>query len=161
VPAGDPQIVALDPERLGRLRLAPRVIPPADPTDGHALLAAALASPRPVTAIAAVVGDVVAGLAMIGAARPLESAPVLALGVAPELRGRGLGGSLLNAAVEAHAGPIEAIVGVAERDPIDPASYSTRIAIGRRLLEGAGFAVTEADGPRGQIDRGALIGVRP
>jgi hypothetical protein len=73
-----------------------------------------------------------------------------------------MAGRLLEAHVAA-AGPartIRAAVGVAERDVVEPLDHALRIAIGRRLLERAGFAVERAPDPIGRIDPLAIAAVR-
>ena len=61
---------------------------------------------------------------------------LLALGVAPPLRGAGLGTALLRTLVDGRPPrtPMEARVGVAERDVVEPADVETRLEIARRLL---------------------------
>jgi hypothetical protein len=69
---------------------------------------------------------------------------------------------LLDAHV-AVAGPVRAIraaVGVADRDVVEPLDHALRIAIGRRLLERAGFIVERAPDPIGRVDPLALAAVR-
>ena len=63
---------------------------------------------------------------------------LLAVGVAPALRGDGLGRALLRALVEGRdAGTaMEARIGVAERDVVDPAPVEARLEVARRLLAG-------------------------
>lgn len=170
VPAGTPQIVpGLDAAAWDRLRLAARVVAPADPTAAHLLIASALLDRRAeVTVTAAVVGDVVVGLCMSavahGAAEDAPGAPrdLLALGVAPGARAHGLGTALLRAHVETGgaARPLRALVTVAERDAIEPLDHATRTGIARRLLVGAGFAVRSAPGPIRQIDPLAIEAVQ-
>ena len=127
---------------LDRLGLAPRVVAPFDPRDAAALLrAAALDGAR---LVAAVSDSTIVGVAV---AAPSANEPavesLLAVGVAPPFRGAGLGGALLRALVEGRPPrtPMEARVGVAERDVVEPADVETRLEIARRLLVGAGFVV--------------------
>jgi acetoin utilization protein AcuC len=159
-PVGPPEIVQLGAALLDRLRLAPSVIAPADPSDGHALLTGALASDGEVRALAAVAGDAIVGLALLTAPRANGLRSLVALGVAASHRRQGLARALLEAAVAGVHGPIEATVGIAERDPRDPLEASLRATIARRLLEGAGFTVAPATGPRGRIDPRALVARR-
>ena len=58
------------------------------------------------------------------------------------------------------SGPIAAEVGVADRDPIEPWPYATRLAVARRLLEGAGFTLEPASGAIGDADPGAIVARR-
>ncbi len=70
-PAGTPTIVpGIDADAWSRLTLLPRVIAPADASDGHALVAAALRGPAPAAVSAAVVGSSVVGLAVSAPADP-------------------------------------------------------------------------------------------
>ncbi|HEX4898059.1 MAG TPA: hypothetical protein VFV53_06820, partial [Candidatus Limnocylindrales bacterium] len=54
----------------------------------------------------------------------------------------------------------EAVVAVAERDPIEPLARPTRAVIARRLLESAGFRVQRAAGPLGLADPDAFAAHR-
>jgi acetoin utilization protein AcuC len=148
-PSGRPSVVEVGAEVIGRLRLAPRVVAPADPAAGHALLTGALAS-GDARAVAGVVDDVIVGLALVADGR------LLALGVAPEHRRAGLAAALLE-----RLAPREATVTVAERDPVDPLPHVDRMAIARRLLERAGLDVRAADGPLASVDRASITATRP
>ncbi|HEX2755187.1 MAG TPA: GNAT family N-acetyltransferase [Candidatus Limnocylindrales bacterium] len=139
---------------------AAQVIPPARTTDARALISAALRSGARVTA-AVVDGRVAVGLAVSGPDTD-GSEDLLALGVAPAFRRQGLAARLLAAHVEA-ARPgrsIRARVGVAERDAVEPLEHATRIAIARRLLEGAGFTVEPAPDRIGRLDPLAIAAIR-
>jgi len=137
-----PTVRLLAAADLGRLRLAPRTISPFDPVDGLALLHGAL--PGGARVVGAVLGDVLVGVAV---AAPSASEPateaLLAVGVAPAFRGDGLGRALLAALVAGRPRhtAIEARVGVAERDVVDPGPVDRRLEIARRLLVGAGFVL--------------------
>ena len=156
--AGDPTI--LDPltgDALAGLSLAPRTVPPLDPAEGHSLLAAALADEfgrRPLV-VAAVEQAVIVGLAIAVPNSHLRPYELLALGVAPAYRRRGLGTRLLAAITERAEGEIEATVTVAERDPIEPLDGSVRSLIARGMLERAGFEV-KTPPSSGAIDPGAI-----
>jgi acetoin utilization protein AcuC len=144
---------AVDRATWDRLRISPRVAPPADPVALHALLAAALGDTEVGSLVSAAVdGDLVVGLAIsvIGGhdvatsetTRAPETRRILALGVGPTHRANGLGRSLLAAHVGAlppETRIVDAVVGIADRDPIEPLDLSDRLAIGRALLAGAGF----------------------
>jgi acetoin utilization protein AcuC len=159
-PDGEPTLVpGLDRATLEGLRLAPRLIPPADPSDAHALLVASLGSGR-VGAAAAVVGDVVVGVAVTGPEDDRGDRSLAALGVAPAYRGRGLATALLGALVAGPDAPTTSLVTVAERDPVEPLPHATRLGVARRLLETAGFRVERAGGTTGRIDPEALAGRR-
>ncbi|MEW5991138.1 MAG: GNAT family N-acetyltransferase [Chloroflexota bacterium] len=144
-----------------RLRLANRVLPPADPAVAHRLVLAALRSPDRVRVSVAVAADRVVG-AVVSAA-PEGRRMLLGIGVAPANRRRGLGSAMLARHVvpggEA-ALPWEAAVTVAERDPLEPFARTVRAAIARRLLEGAGFQVERPAGPIGAADQGAITAYR-
>ncbi|MCJ7709315.1 MAG: hypothetical protein MUQ32_00635, partial [Chloroflexi bacterium] len=141
-PGRAPTLRTLVPEGLARLRLAQRVIASFDPDDGGAILAAALVDGARV--IAAVVDDTIVGVAVAAASlAEANTESLLAVGVAPGWRGDGLGRALLHALVDGRApgDALEAQVGVAERDVVDPLDVGERLAVARRLLEGAGFTV--------------------
>jgi acetoin utilization protein AcuC len=157
-PAGQPTVVAaLDPAAFERLSLAERVIAPADPLAARSLLLEAMH--RGASVGAAIAGSVVVGVVV---SAPSSDNPaseeLLAIGVAPDSRGDGLGRQLLRAHVAARPPdrPLTATVSVAERDPVDPLPVEVRARIARRLLEGAGFRVRSADPPLGAADGWAL-----
>ena len=158
-----PTIVAgLDAEAWSRLALAARVIAPARLGTAHALVGAAIRDGARVSA-AVTPGGVAVGLAVSGPDADGDGADdLLALGVAPPFRRLGLGARFLaEHLAAAHPGrPVRARVGVAERDVVDPLEHATRIAIARRLLEGAGFVVDSAPDPVGRVDPLAIVGVR-
>lgn len=159
---GEPTVLPrVEPDTWGRLTLAPRVVAPADPAAAHRIILAALQDGAAVTA--AVVGSVVVGLAITRHADDGARSDLLALGVAPAWRRRGLGSRLLAARLEAtRAGDVdlEALVTVAERDPIEPLDVTVRLAIAMRLLAGAGFAVSPADSLAGAVDPRAIRATR-
>ena len=150
---------------LDRLRLAPRTVSPFDPADGRTLLAAALHDGARVAA--AVAGEVVVGVAVVAPAagertadqgRPAAVESLLAVGVAPGRRGAGLAHALLGALVATRPPGValDAEIGAAERDVVEPADVETRRATARRLLEGAGFAVRAASPDVARDDRFAI-----
>jgi acetoin utilization protein AcuC len=132
---------SLTPETLDRLALAPRTIPPADPVEGRAILAAAVADEqvKPLIVVA-VDGATIVGVAMAVSRTHGHPPALVALGVAPAYRRRGLGTRLLSELVE-RAGEMEALVTVAERDPIAPLDRALRASIARGMLERAGLEV--------------------
>jgi acetoin utilization protein AcuC len=152
---GEPGVVRLTREMLDRVTIAPRVVAPMDPHAAHALLAAALGES---TATAAVAGSTIVGLAV--AADRDGVSELLAVGVAPGHRRQGLGTALLGALVEAAAGPISAVVTLAERDPVEPLDRAVRATIARRMLESAGFTVRPAEAAVARLDGGALSALR-
>lgn len=153
--ADGPQILRLTPEMLDRITIAPRVVPPMDSNAAHALLAAGLGES---TVMAAVAGSKIVGLAIAGDRDGISE--LLALGVAPGHRRRGLGTALLGALVDAVAGPMSAVVTLAERDPMEPLDRALRATIARRVLESVGFTVRSAEPAIVRLDGGALSAVR-
>ncbi len=135
-----PTVRAVTAADLEGLDLAPRVVAPFDPRDAHALLREAVLDGARV--MVAVSGSLIVGVAV---AAPSATEPavesLLALGVAPAFRGVGLGTALLRALLDGRPPrtSMEARVGVAERDVVEPADVDTRLEIARRLLDGAGF----------------------
>jgi acetoin utilization protein AcuC len=154
---GDPVVLdSVTSEALDRLALAPRTIPPVDPAVGRAILVAALSEHAPVRPLiaAAVDGSTIVGVAMAASRTHGHPRALVALGVAPEYRRGGLGTRLLEAIVRQAGGELDAIVTVAERDPIEPLDRTTRSAIARRMLVRAGFEV-ETPPTLAAIDAGA------
>jgi acetoin utilization protein AcuC len=144
-----------------RLRLAPRVVAPADPVIAHAIVSAAIRDRAHVSA--AVVGDLVVGLAISRVVDVVPHRELLALGIAPQVRRRGLGGRLLAAhlAIDPPAGEDDVVeVTVAERDVVEPLDRRTRAEIARVLLERAGYQVSRVEGAVGAADPGAIRAIR-
>jgi acetoin utilization protein AcuC len=162
--AASPEILAsVDPETWSRLRLAPRVLSPADAHVAHGLVLAALGSGAPVRVSAAVSDGAVVGAVVSLFER--GSRRLLAVGVAPDRRRQGLASSLLGRHLDADAaeeggGSWTALVTVAERDPFEPLPRTTRSSVARRLLERAGFEVVRASGTFGVADPRAVEGRR-
>ena len=154
---GDATIVApLAVEEIERLRLAPRVLAPSNPAEARELLMAAVRDGA--VAAGAVAGEWLVGVAL-AAPIPIERVfQLVALGVAPEWRRRGLASALLVAllAAEALAGSgagLFALTTAAERDPVEPLPISVRRDIAERLFRRAGMdpvavptAIAAADG---------------
>ena len=144
-----------------RLTLAPRVVAPTDPASAHSLILAAIRDAAVVTA--AVEGTTVVGLAITRRADDAARSDLLALGVSPPWRRQGLATRLLAAAIEwARPGDVdhEALITVAERDPIEPLDVAVRVEIARKLLTHAGFDVAPAGGEIGVADSTALRATR-
>jgi GNAT superfamily N-acetyltransferase len=159
---GRPSIMPrLEPDVWARLTLAPRVVSPADPATAHAIILRAIRDGAAVTA--ALEGTTVIGLVITRHADDAARSDVLALGVAPEWRRRGLATRLLATRLEwTRPGDIEheALVTVAERDPIEPLDVGARMGIARRLLTGAGFDIGSPGGDIGAADPVAIRGRR-
>jgi len=155
---GSPAVLPrVEPDVWERLTLAPRVIPPADPAVGHALVLAAIRDGAAVAA--ALEGTTVVGLAITRHADDAARTDLLALGVAPAWRRRGLATRLLAQRLEwTRPGDTDhdALITVAERDPFEPLDVAMRVAIARRLLVGAGFTLAPAGGAIGAADPVAL-----
>ncbi len=137
----DPTIVEnVDAARWERLTLAPGVIAAVRPTaDAHDLLTAGLRDGATVSA--AVAGATVVGV-VASRAGPTAAHDLLAVGVAPPWRRRGLGGSLLAAHVASTpTASFTAEITVGERDPSDPLDRHLRTTVARRLFERAGFRI--------------------
>jgi acetoin utilization protein AcuC len=174
---GEPTVVELTAESVAGLKLAPRVVAPANPGDGKALLVEALREGA--VAVGAVAGEWLVGVAIaapgstdgrVGAGRRAGAgesgegvAPVddlLALGVAPDWRHRGVATALIRAlaVVEDHRGrALVALHTTAERDPIDPLPRDVRGAVADRLLAGAGFSRLGAPGEVAAADPGSFL----
>lgn len=152
-----PEILALDRSTLDRLALAPRTIPPFDAADGRDILAAALADGG--RAFVAVAGATIVGVVV---AAPSTTEPgaeaLLALGVAPGWRRRGLAAALLRALVEGvdRGRHLEALLTVAERDVVEPLDARVRRDIAQRLLAGAGFDLRQPTPEVGRVDPWAV-----
>jgi acetoin utilization protein AcuC len=143
-----PSIVELAPDLLDRVGVADRVGPFASGVVGLDALRALVASGA--LGVGAVSGGRLVGVAVSRPGKDAGTAELLALGVAPERRRRGLGSALLDRLlslpqVRGHA--LEANVGPAERDVVDPWPYEERVAVARRLLGQADFAEVDHDGP--------------
>ena len=160
---GEPSIVGdVTLELLERLALAPRTIPPADPAEGRAIIRAALADSgaMPATVIAAVDGATIVGIAMAAPRSHGHGEALVALGVAPDYRRQGLASRLLETLIRRVGGELEAVITVAERDPIAPLDRSLRASIARRMLERAGFEITSPPA-LAAIDPAAISAWRP
>ncbi|HEX5590559.1 MAG TPA: GNAT family N-acetyltransferase [Candidatus Limnocylindrales bacterium] len=151
---------AIDAATWERLMLGDRVLAPGDSGSAHRLVLAGLRSRHGVRVTAATAGQSIVG-AVVSAA-PEATRLLLAVGVAPAHRGRGLATELVRRHVAAaQAGDRwESVVTVAERDVVEPLPRATRAGIARRLLEGAGFTVERAAGAVGAADPLALVARR-
>jgi acetoin utilization protein AcuC len=169
---GAARVVVLGAGDLDKLRLAPRVVAPVAPEEAWALLRMALDGGA--TACGAVSGEWLVGVAVsapiAGSAPVAGSAPIagsgvqalLAVGVAPEWRRRGLATSLLRgllAETDRAGRGVVALHTVAERDPIDPLPREVRRGVATRLLAGAGFSIRPAPSAVAAADPGALAAV--
>lgn len=161
-----PTVVSrVDAATWQRLGVAHRTLAPADPAAAHALLASGLravdGSEVRVTA-AIVEGLVVGGVVSAASASATGVRTLLAIGVAPAWRQAGLAARLLTTHLDDSPPGIrwEAMVGVGERDVVEPLSDVERFGIAARMLERAGFTVRrmEDSGGRGRIL--AVLGTR-
>jgi acetoin utilization protein AcuC len=158
--AGEPTVIgAIDVTSWDRLSLASRVVPPSDPSGGHVLIRAAILDGATVSA--ALDGSMVVGLAIAGPPGDRGGREVLAVGVAPAYRRRGLARALLGALVTNDDGGLHAEVTIGERDPNEPLERSVRGSVARRLLEGAGFEIRPADDDVRMADSAAFRAARP
>ena len=166
-----PQIHAsVDAAAWAAWRLAPRTLPPADASEAHALVLAGLRSGDAVRVTAAVVGGVVVGavVSITGATGASGDASgntrrrLIAIRVAPAHRRAGLADAMLreHLAAGSDGERWEALVTLAERDPVEPLARAVRERIARRLLEGVGFTVSRASGRIAAADPGALTAQR-
>jgi ribosomal protein S18 acetylase RimI-like enzyme len=152
-----------DRATLDRLEFGPRLVAALDPESLRAIL-----DPSRVGLTIAVAETRVVGLvasAATGGERAGEAGPprsLLAVGVAPEARRRGLATELLARHVASFdpVTPWSATVTGAERDPVEPLDRTVRASIARRLLERTGFDVQPAGGPLGAADPDALQATR-
>jgi acetoin utilization protein AcuC len=153
-------IVPLTPAQLDRLSVAPRVIAPSDTATATAILHAALLDGA--TAVAAVAGEWLIGVAL-AAASPIEGVDrLVALGVAPEWRRRGVATSMLRALVgetDRRGRALVALHVFAERDPMDPLPRALRRGVAEKLALGAAMGVAAASGRVAAADPGAFVAV--
>ena len=148
-----------DRATLDRVDFARRLVAALDPSSLRAIL-----DPSRLDLTVAVEGTRVVGLvASATSARGAETArSILAVGVAPEARRRGLATEIL----ARHLASFDpgtawsATVTGAERDPIEPLDRTLRATIARRLLERSGFNVQPAGGHLGRADPSALEATR-
>ncbi|MEI7742237.1 MAG: acetoin utilization protein AcuC [Chloroflexota bacterium] len=157
--AGERVLAGRAPDRSApRLRIAPRTIAPFDPADAADLLAAASRAGARIEVHE--VDGVVVGVAV---AAPSVTEPatesLLALGVAPAHRRRGLGQELLRRLVAGRPPrtAMEARIGVAERDVVEPAALDVRLEAARRLLAGADFELRPTPADIGRFDPSTVI----
>jgi acetoin utilization protein AcuC len=124
----EPTVVAgIDRSAWDRVTLAPRVVAPFDPIIGHAIVAHALEA-------GAAVSAAVAGSTVVGLAIALDG-ELLAVGVAPGWRRRGLASALLASLADTGVTSLAVQWTVAERDVVEPLHVDDRRAIARRLVE--------------------------
>ena len=161
--AGEPTILPrVEPDVWARLTLAPRVVSPAEPAAGHAVVAGGTPGRRR--------GDGGRGRERSSSAWSSPAVPTTRPGATSWRSasrragaGDGLATGLLATRLEwTRPGDVdhEALITVAERDPIEPLDVTTRVAIARRLLSGAGYAIAPAGGPIGAADRTAIRATR-
>ena len=143
---------------LANLTLAARVVAPADPAEAALLLDAALAGGAIVAG--AVSGELLVGVALSAPTLVEGMDRLLALGVAPEWRRRGVATALLQAAVEQSAREGRAVVAlhtVADRDQLDPLPRAVRRGVAERLITSAGMVVKRAPSRWLTVDPDAFV----
>jgi len=146
----EPTIVELTGSLLERTRLADRVVPFASAASGQAAIARLVAGSG--FGFGAVSGDRLVGLAVALAHDDPGDVELVAVGVAPDRRRRGIGSALLDALAahpEFHGRGVIAAVGPAERDVVDPWPFDERLLVARRLLGRVGLAERRDRGPAG------------
>ena len=160
--AGAPVVISsIDGARWARLALAAGVIAPADPSVGHAIVAAGLRDG--LRATVAVEDTTIVGAALSHHADGAARAELLGLGVAPAWRRQGLAGRLLSAHLDAmRPGDVDLVaeVTMAERDPLDPLDGDLRHTVAHRLLKRAGFRVMAVDTAVRGADPAAITALR-
>jgi acetoin utilization protein AcuC len=161
-PDGSPTpvvVTPITPGMLERLRLAPRVVAPTDPETGMRILRAALAERALIAG--AVSGEWLLGVALAAPVPDLALDRMVALGVAPEARRRGVATALLRAllAEQDRRGRALAVVHTAaERDPFEPLPRDERRRIADRLLR-TGFETRPAPARLTAADPQATVAV--
>jgi acetoin utilization protein AcuC len=149
-----PVIVSgIDAAAWSRLSLAPRVVPPADPDAGHALILAAIRDGATVSV--AIAGDLVVGAVVAAPPGPEGRRDLLVLGVAPAHRRAGLATRLL-----ADGLADRAEITLAERDPVEPVDAGLRGRVAAVLLERAGFALGRAGDAVSSSGPSSVVGIR-
>jgi acetoin utilization protein AcuC len=154
-------LARVDAATWDRLTLAPRVVAPFAPADGHSIVAVALRDGARVTA--ALRGTLVVGLVVSRHADQAARADILAVGVAPADRRAGLATRMLREHVDGmRPGDVHVVaeVTMAERDVVEPFDVRERASIARRLLTNAAFEVEAADAGLRAVDPTAIVGRR-
>ena len=151
----------LSHESIGRLSLAARVISPLDPAAGHALITRAMADGAQVSAAVADASIVALAISVPRGEGRDGGNELVALGIAPEWRRRGLAGRLLEGHLATVEGWVDASFTLAERDPVDPLPLELRRDIARSVLEHAGFESRALEGDVSRVDRSAFSARRP
>lgn len=156
--AGTPTVIeSVDAATWADLELAPRVIVPFDTGVAHAVVLAAIRDGA--TLVAAVVGATVVGVALSARGGPPEAGhDLLALGVAPAQRRRGLARALLGALPVDRLHAMDATV--AERDVNEPLDHDLRASIAGRLAQTAGLGRVPVEDAVRAIDPLAVRAVR-
>jgi GNAT superfamily N-acetyltransferase len=135
-------VVALTSQLLDRVTLAARTIAPADAADGLALLRAAVRGGA--IATGASIGDWLVGVALAAPGPPDGEDELVALGVAPGWRRRGIANALLRAIVEEQdrrGRALGVLHTAADRDPFEPLPRELRRGVATRLLRACGFGM--------------------
>jgi GNAT superfamily N-acetyltransferase len=165
--AAEPSVRLLTVADLEALSLAPRVIAPADPTVADEILCAAVRDGA--AAVGSVSGEWLVGVAL---AAPASASGVdgadgvdqlVALGVAPEWRRRGVATAMLRALVaeqDRRGRGIAALHTAAERDPVDPLPRAVRRGVAERLAASAGLTLAPVPPHISAVDPDARLAIR-
>jgi acetoin utilization protein AcuC len=148
-------------ETIGGLTVAERVAAPRDPLHGRVLVERAVADRASVSAAVAEATIVALAISVPRGETSDRGHELIALGVAPEWRRRGLARRLLDAHLATLTGWVDATVTLAERDVVVPLPLELRSRIAHRLLAQAGFEARDGDSDIGRIDRSAFSARRP
>jgi acetoin utilization protein AcuC len=152
---------------LESLSVAPRVIASADPAVAAEILRAAARDGA--LAVGAVAGEWLVGVALAASASSSGADAVdavdqlVALGVAPEWRRRGVATAMLRALVseqDRRGRGIAALHTAAERDPADPLPRAVRRGVAERLAAHAGLAPAPVPPHISSVDPDARLAIR-
>ncbi len=171
--AAESSVRLLTTADLDSLSVAPRIMAPADPAVAREILRAALRDGA--VATGAVSGEWLIGVAL---AAPMSASglddvddvdrvdrvdQLVALGVAPEWRRRGVATAMLRALVseqDRRGRPLVAFHTAAERDPIDPLPRAVRRGVAEHLATRAGLTVAPVPPELSAADREARLAIR-
>ena len=162
--ASEPCVRLLTPADLDSLSVAPRIMAPADPAVAAEILRAALRDGA--VAAGAVSGEWLVGVALAapGPAAGVDGVDQLvALGVAPEWRRRGVATAMLRALVteqDRRGRALLAFHTAAERDPMDPLPRAVRREVAERLAARSGLTSATVPPHVSAVDLDARLAIR-